>query len=83
MVEHRAVYIDSQEVLLACEKGEFRATELHDELDLPCDSIPSDSAIRSILRQLEELGWLARNHPESRIWYASEKLKNMSDRYLF
>ncbi len=73
MVEHRAVYIASKAVLLVCEQDEFRAPELRDCLDLPSESTPSDSTIRSILRELEEEGWLSRTHPQGRVWYAGEK----------
>ena len=83
MVQHRAVYIASQAVLLACEQGAFRTAELRDELDLPRDSIPSNSAIRGVLRQLEEEGWLERHHPQGRIWYAGQNLASTKDQNSF
>ena len=77
MVEHRAVYVASRAVLLACEQGDFRSLELRERLQLPKEDIPSDSTIRSILRELESEGWLERDHPQGRIWYASNKIQKI------
>ncbi|WP_227376490.1 hypothetical protein [Haladaptatus halobius] len=53
MVRHRAVYVASEAIVLAHEQGAFR---------LPDESMPSDSMIRGILRQLKDCMWLEREH---------------------
>jgi hypothetical protein len=53
MVRHRTVYVASEAIVLAHEQGAFR---------LPDESMPSDSMIRGILRQLEDCMWLEREH---------------------
>lgn len=73
MAVHRATKIVLTTLQLANEEEEFRLPELKDRLYFSENS-PSDSTIRQVLRQLEESGWLERDHPEGRIWYAGDKL---------
>jgi MarR-like DNA-binding transcriptional regulator SgrR of sgrS sRNA len=76
MTEHRATKIALTAILIAQDKGEFRLPDLKERLHFP-ENPPSNSTIRQVLRQLEESGWLEREHPEGRIWYAGEQLEEL------
>ncbi|WP_227376489.1 hypothetical protein [Haladaptatus halobius] len=76
MTEHRATKIALTAILIAQDEGEFRLPDLKERLHFP-ENPPSNSTIRQVLRQLEESGWLEREHPEGRIWYAGEQLEEL------
>ncbi|WP_227380712.1 hypothetical protein [Haladaptatus halobius] len=75
MTEHRATEIASEAILLVNKEDAFRLPELKENLEF--DEEPSNSMIRAVLRQLEEGDWLERDHPEGRIWYASDNIENL------
>lgn len=75
MVEHRAVYIASEALLLAREQDHFRLSDLKARLSSSFEDPPSESLIRVVLRQLEAAEWLEREHPQGRVWHASRHLK--------
>ncbi|WP_227379771.1 hypothetical protein [Haladaptatus halobius] len=77
MATHRSTKIVVTALELATEEGEFRLPDLKERLHLP-ENPPSNSTIRQVLRQLEASGWLERDHPEGRIWYAGEQLDDFT-----
>lgn len=74
MARHRAVHIASQALLLAQTEQSFQLAELKERVEL--EDVPANSTFRLVLGQLEEDGWLAREHPEGRTWSAGP---NMND----
>lgn len=77
MAIHRSTKIAITVLQVANEEGEFRLPELKERLHFP-ENPPSNSTIRLVLRQLEADGWLEREHPEGRIWYAGDQLEKFS-----
>lgn len=73
MVTHRATKIVLTALHLANKEGEFRLPDIKEHLHLP-ENPPSNSTVRLILRQMEESGWLERDHPEGRVWHAGDQL---------
>ena len=66
MVEHRAVHIACTAIQLVDLETSFQLPDLKDQVEL--EDMPANSTFRRILRQLEEEGWLSRDHPEGRTW---------------
>ncbi len=74
MAHHRATKVVTTALLIAKRKGELRLPDVKSRADFGGNQ-PSDGMIRRVLRQLEASGWLERKHPEGRVWYSGEKLK--------
>lgn len=74
MARHRATHVASQAILLAHDETPFQLPELKNQVEL--EDMPANSTIRLVLGQLEEDGWLSREHPEGRTWYAGPCVTN-------
>ncbi|WP_227377949.1 hypothetical protein [Haladaptatus halobius] len=77
MATHWATQIVVVVLQVASEERAFRLPDLKEHLHFSENPL-SNSTIRQVLRQLEESGWLERDHPEGRIRYAGDQLDDFT-----
>lgn len=68
-IEHRAAAVASEAIRLAISRGSFKSPEI--------DTDVSEATRTRVLRQLEQDQWLTRDVPQSTVWRAGKRSKEL------